>query len=261
MISERYTPTPEEKERTLAKGDLLKVSGDGIFATLQGEGVTAGEPSVFLRLHNCNLQCGFEDKGWRCDAWYTWDKTTQEYWKESSNDSIQDTTKIKKAWQEKFQESDAAPRLVITGGEPLLQQDAILNLLEELSEWHVEIETNGTLIPRDELKDCQINCSPKLATSGNSLRARYRPAALQKIASFPNSWFKFVVVTDTDIEEVRHIADENNLDYGRILLMSEGTDPDKLTASDARLETIARSMGSAVTARNQIFWFGNTRAT
>src|SRR5688572_30464582 len=56
--------------------DKIKLSGDGAFYTLQGEGPTMGMPAVFVRLHVCNLKCEW------CDAWYTWNPDTVEYWTE-----------------------------------------------------------------------------------------------------------------------------------------------------------------------------------
>jgi len=47
-----------------------------IFYSLQGEGVTAGTPTVFLRLANCNLSCSW------CDTKYTWDWQSYDYGRE-----------------------------------------------------------------------------------------------------------------------------------------------------------------------------------
>ena len=164
------------------------MSGDKVFATLQGEGLleseggTAGCPAVFFRLHYCNLHCG-QPCGWKCDTGYTWDTSREEYWKEPEDWTIGKTKReIEKAWKEKFaDEKGAEKRLVITGGEPLLQQDLIIKFLEKMSEWKVEIETNGTLLPQNELRRCQINCSPKLSNSGNEKEIRLKPMVLEKI--------------------------------------------------------------------------------
>lgn len=261
-MTERYEPTVEERTFTQGRGDCLRVSGDGFFATLQGEGVTAGRPVVFMRLHDCNLQCGLAGKGWRCDTWYTWDKTTPEYWRESLHVPVERATDtINQLWEAKHSEVEDR-RLVISGGEPLLQQSQIRRLLPRLPNWQVEIETNGTVLPHTDLKTVQLNCSPKLATSGNAQRARYRPRVLQRIATFPNSWFKFVIADeDQDIAELTSIVETNSLDYARVLLMSEGSDREKLIASDRRLEDIATSLGCGITKRNHIFWFGDKRRT
>lgn len=260
-MTEAYIPTAAERENLHAQGDFLKLSGDGVFATLQGEGATAGVPAVFLRLQTCNLQCGANGEGWRCDAWYTWDRTTPEFWQETTNQPVGEVVdRINAAWEERFG-AEYEPTLVITGGEPMLQQTKMLSLIQNFPDWKIEIETNGTIMPSDELKKCQINCSPKLSTSGNTLRARYRPDVLKKIASFPNHWFKFVVASESDVQEIIEIVEANGFDFGRVLLMSEGIEPETLRQSDERLSSIAHALGCAVTARNQIFWFGNTRAT
>lgn len=260
-MTQGYIPSTAERQETLRKGDFLKLSGDGVFATLQGEGVTAGFPAVFLRLQNCNLSCGAAGQGWQCDAWYTWDRSTPEYWQETKNVPIEEAAvAIKGAWQTAFGERSDR-RIVVTGGEPLLQQRKILDLLSFLPNWAIEIETNGTILPDKQLASAQINCSPKLASSGNKLSARYRPKILRSIAAMPNAWFKFVIVDDADVEEVNKIVNENSIDYSRVLLMSEGTDAAKLQENDAKLAEIADSLGARLTSRNQIFWFGNTRAT
>ena len=61
---ERYQVTVDDRLRIKPQADMLKVSGDQIFATLQGEGVTAGSKAIFLRLHFCNLACG-KESGWQ----------------------------------------------------------------------------------------------------------------------------------------------------------------------------------------------------
>ena len=256
-----YIPSQAERDNAHASGDFFRVSGDSVFATLQGEGVTAGEPAVFLRLQNCNLHCGANENGWYCDAWYTWDRSTPEFWREQSNTTVSDVAElIKTSWYSSYPASKD-PRLVITGGEPLLQQPRISELKQSLDTWEIEIETNGTLVPDEELADCQFNCSPKLASSGNSLRERFRPSALNAIANMPNSWFKFVISGEGDIDEVKGIVDQTDITCDRVLLMSEGTVPDELRRSDEYLTELAKGLGCLVTARNQIFWFGNKRAT
>lgn len=257
---EQYVPLPEERDRHLQRHQKMSLSGDGIFATIQGEGVTAGAPAVFLRLQDCNLHCGKDNIGWQCDAWYTWDKTTPEFWKERSNRDIEDVAQdVNSAWLETFSDIELDQRLVITGGEPLLQQVKIASLLDMLKEWDVEIETNGTVVPHESLTSCQFNCSPKLASSGNSLRTRYRPEAIKAIASMPDSWFKFVVSVPKDEEEISSMIEECNIPPQRVLIMSEGTDTKTLSAHNPHIVQVANRIGGTAIERNHIFWFGDKR--
>jgi organic radical activating enzyme len=136
---------------------------------LQGEGASIGRPCVFLRLSRCNLACQW------CDTAYTWhfegDNRPHKDGIAFSRDQNQVT------WSE---EETAArikelgghlpyPRLVITGGEPLLQGLALVKLLAHLPGWRIEVETNGSVAPTAALDPliAQYNVSPKLAHSGN----------------------------------------------------------------------------------------------
>lgn len=261
-VAEKYIPTVEEKDIYRARRDFLSISGDGVFATLQGEGVTAGLPAVFLRLQDCNLHCGKDGIGWRCDAWYTWDKSTPEFWKERQNNLPHEVAEeISSAWLEAFGSTEAEPRLVITGGEPLLQQDKVIELVHLLNDWKIEIETNGTIAPRTELQNYQINCSPKLSSSGNPVRSRYRPEVLRAISNLSNSWFKFVVSGPEDEGEIRTIVRECGISPEKILLMSEGVSRDALETRNILIESIASRIGGVAIRRNQIFWFGDRRRT
>src|SRR6185436_10838972 len=103
-----------------------------IFESVQGEGASAGEPSVFLRLSTCNLRCTW------CDTKYTWDWTAFRYEDEVHPMNVDEVRK-------RIVQS-ASGRLIVTGGEPLLQRRELEALLAELPEdLYVEFETNGTL--------------------------------------------------------------------------------------------------------------------
>lgn len=255
-----YRPTQEDLLRIRQRVDKLKVSGDGVFATLQGEGVTAGKPAVFLRLQLCNLACG-KNGGWKCDTGYTWDRDREEYWKEPEDWGYKETAqRIEEAWSGKFGNLDAR-RVVITGGEPMLQQGKIAELLEDLPGWSVEIETNGTIVPLPALSDCQINCSPKLSNSGNERRKRYKPEVLKHINSLPNSWFKFVVTGTQGFEEIETIVEECGIDSKKILIMPEGQTTQEVEhhAEMVRDEALRRDL--KLINRNQFIWFGPKRKT
>ena len=109
-----------------------------IFESIQGEGTNAGIESIFIRTAICNLKCSW------CDTKYTWDWENFDYDVEVHEMSI---SQIKQKL-----ENFSAKNIVITGGEPLLQQEELISLLTSLQKkFFVEIETNGTLLPVDEL--------------------------------------------------------------------------------------------------------------
>lgn len=234
---------------------LLSRMKDGapeIFATVQGEGPSAGVPSVFVRLADCNLRCTW------CDTRYTWD------W--SKHDRAAETVELPVA--------DVAERVlaisgegvrsaVFTGGEPLLQQDALTELAAALRErgFRVEIETNGTVVPTEALASRvdQWNVSPKLASSGNAERARQRPAALAWFASRPEATFKFVLTSEADVAEVRELAAALDLPRERVSLMPEGTDAATIASRSRWLADECRQYGYRLGTRLHVFLWGSER--
>ena len=210
-----YKPTPEEATELKIKPHKIKVSGDQVFFTLQGEGQSIGKAAVFLRLHFCNLRCGW------CDTKYTWDKKTPEFWKEGEDWTLEQAVKNVSQFP--------ANRLVITGGEPMLQQPNIAKLMDKMPDWIFEVETNGTIPPMPSLAErCQFNVSPKLENSGNPFGLRFKPAALRRFNALPKTTFKFVVQQAEDLKEIDKIVDDCNLDPAKIIIMPEGTTQDEI---------------------------------
>lgn len=129
-------------------GDKLFVTS--IFYTLQGEGPYRGEPAVFVRLAKCNLNCSFCDTFFDDGDWMT---------TEEIDTRIHDV--IHKHFDGAVPEwadlvyGDGAdtvvkPRsmvLVVTGGEPMLQQN-LVPFLEymNLRFAKTQIESNGTIV-------------------------------------------------------------------------------------------------------------------
>lgn len=259
-MTDRYVPTTQDILRLRVDPNKFKVSGDEVFATLQGEGITAGSPSVFLRLQLCNLACGVNG-GWKCDTGYTWDRTTPEFWNEPADwDYDYTAERIQMAWNGKFGQQEGQ-RIVVTGGEPLIQQKKIAELRRRLPGWEFEIETNGTIMPIPELSDCQFNCSPKLSNSGNPLEKRYKPNVLKHINKLPKSQFKFVVTKPDDFLEVQQMIDECNLNPEKILVMPEGQTAEEVALHAYAVADEVASRGWKITMRNQLIWYGSKRRT
>ena len=245
-MTETYTPTDQDRQSVKMQPDMLKISGDGAFFTVQGEGESIGKPAVFLRLNFCNLQCGW------CDTKYTWDVTSKEFWTEGQDWSYE------KAVLEISQYP--AKRLVITGGEPMLQQDRIGKLIELLPEWEIEIETNGTIAPSEELTNrCQFNVSPKLENSDNSIEKRLKPDILKKFNDQARSTFKFVVQDKADLDEVDRIVEACGLDQAKILIMPEGISEEDIRQHALQVIEGVKTRGWRLTPRLQVMLWGDER--
>jgi 7-carboxy-7-deazaguanine synthase len=216
-----------------------------IFASLQGEGPSMGKPVAFVRLSRCNLACHW------CDTPYTW------HFEGDNRPHRGGETYDRKANQLVLPVADVAARiaalgqarLVITGGEPLLQSAKLAAMLALLPGMAVEVETNGTVEPApafDKRVD-QYNVSPKLAHSGN-------PADL----ALP---FKFVIAQPSDVDEVLALAARHAIPRSRIWLMAEGTDADTLHAREKWLAPICIENSLTLSKRMHIELFGDTRGT
>ena len=233
--------------------------GPEIFASIQGEGPSAGMPVAFVRLSRCNLACVW------CDTAYTWHFEGDERPHRSGE------TFTRKANQLKLDEVEVAERiaalgqkrLVITGGEPLLQAGALAAMLEHLPDMQVEIETNGTVDPppRLDVRVDQYNVSPKLAHSGNPAELALKPEMLDRWATDERAAFKFVVAKPGDVEEVLALVREFAIPSGRVFLMPEGTDSATLRSRMEWLVPLCLKHGFRLSDRQHIHLFGDTRGT
>ncbi|MDE2596491.1 MAG: 7-carboxy-7-deazaguanine synthase QueE [Sphingomonadales bacterium] len=230
-----------------------------IFASLQGEGLSAGRPSVFVRLSRCNLACHW------CDTAYTWRFT-------GDNRPHDDGLAFDRAANQlTLSEDDVAARiialggtrLVVTGGEPLLQGAALARLVALLPGWHVEVETNGTVAPATALDPLvqQYNVSPKLAHSGNPAELALIPERLAGWAADPRAQFKFVIAGPEDLAEVLALRDAHAIPPARIWLMPEGRDSAVIRERLAWLGDICSKNEFNLTDRLHIHLWGDTRGT
>jgi 7-carboxy-7-deazaguanine synthase len=116
------------------------------FYSLQGEGVRAGTPNVFIRFTGCNQTCRVESHGFDCDTEFT---SGRKYTLQELYEFVQELSK------------DCAC-LVLTGGEPGLQVDReFCDYFKGLG-YYLAIETNGS-IDLSGLGIDWITVSPKVA--------------------------------------------------------------------------------------------------
>lgn len=241
---------------TLATDDT---GGPEIFASLQGEGPSMGMPVAFVRLSRCNLACQW------CDTAYTWRF-------EGDNRPHRDGIAFdRKANQVTLSPRETAARiaalgqkrLVITGGEPLLQAPALAELLAHLPDISVEIETNGTVAPpvRLDVRVDQYNVSPKLAHSGNPADLALLPERLDAWATEPRAFLKFVIASPEDVDEVLALQRRYRFRPERVFLMAEGTDSAALRARQSWLSDLCLTHGFRMSDRMHIHLYGDTRGT
>ena len=136
-------------------------TGFSVAGTFQGEGRMQGIPSLFIRTSGCNLRCGFKLQDGTvsiCDTSYA-----------SYSPTLMDVYSPEQITQViKNNMGDNIKHVVISGGEPTLQEEGLSELLPLLKQLglHITIETNGTkfaesLVPYIDL----ISMSPKLSAS------------------------------------------------------------------------------------------------
>ena len=233
-----------------------------IFASVQGEGRSAGQACAFVRLSRCNLSCVW------CDTAYTWRFTGDNRPHRDGMDFDRNTNQVTLD-EDAVAHAIAAlgrSRLVVTGGEPLLQAPALarmLTTLRRLQPTFVEVETNGTVAPPaalDGLVD-QFNVSPKLSHSGNSADLALRPEALSAFAQDPRAAFKFVIADLQDTDEVLAIAAEHAIPHAKIWLMPEGRDSATLRDRSRWLAEYCSKHELNFSDRLHIHLFGDTRGT
>lgn len=240
--------------------------GPEIFHTLQGEGPSAGTPVVFIRASRCNLHCVW------CDTDHTWNfentpwphekEVAPGYQKHRKSDVTIDLTPADAA---RVILAFACPRVVITGGEPLLQEDGFLEMIQliraEMPECAFEVETNATRIPSSAFHDAvdQFNVSPKLANSAVPESLRLISEALAFFAGSPKSWFKFVLTSPADLGEIQTLRVRFSIPRERILLMPEGRTTADLDHHAPIVADLCRDLGFRFCDRLHVRLWGDKR--
>ncbi|MFC5186803.1 7-carboxy-7-deazaguanine synthase QueE [Actinomadura harenae] len=214
--------------------------------TCQGEGASLGQCAVFVRLGLCNLSCAW------CDTPYTWDR--------AHYDLRHQPAPISREVVWARIRAIPAPLVVITGGEPLIQQRRLTWLIDRCSAAGrmVEIETNATLVPSLPMLQCRarFNASVKLASSGVPAARRIRPEAIRALAKARTCW-KFVVNDLADLEEIADL--ENRFGLAPIWVMPEGTDATTILRRLHEFADPVLARGWNLTPRLHVLLWGDER--
>ena len=197
----------------------------------------------------CNLACTW------CDTRYSWDWAAFSYDEQvmamHSNEVLERVAAL------------STPAVVITGGEPLLQQQGLEPLVADLggTGHTVSVETNGTIAPSKALSATvsHWSVSPKTASSGNPAGKSEVAAALEAFAALPNADWKFVIVERRDLGEAASLAARYGVEPERVVLMPEGTTAAALRERSEWLAAECAERGFRFSSRLHVLLWGAER--
>jgi len=171
-----------------------------IFETVEGEGLQAGYPTVFVRVFHCNLRCTW------CDTTYSYAPAKPEF--EATIEEIVNRVK-----------SFRSQRICFTGGEPLIHREKSAALLLAMADLEhivdIHIETNGAidLQPFEQLRNSHHDLQKKmrfvmdykLPASGEMDRMH-----MENFKELQHQdEIKFVVGSENDFEITKQVVSEH----------------------------------------------------
>lgn len=214
--------------------------------TFQGEGPSAGQRAAFLRLADCNLACAW------CDSRHSWD------WRRYDRAAETELVSVETVADRLV--TLGTDLVVITGGEPLLQAEAVTELASVLraAGRRVEVETNGTIPPPQQLTDLieRFNVSPKLRNAGLGSRP-IDAAALSAFVASGKAVFKFVVCGADDAAQIAALQHAHGLDP--VWVMPQATSPEEVVSGIRQLAETALEHRWNLTGRLHILLWGDQR--
>jgi len=150
-----------------------------IFSSLQGEGRFQGIPTLFIRLHGCNLRCSYCDALPAVEGEDYREMTVKEVLRKINECGLND--------------------ICITGGEPFMQQRELYDLLKVATEKRVSVETNGSF----DLKEAvamfpDVHFSVDWKTPGSGAES-FNTGNIDAVRS-GKGWIKFVVSSRDDLD-------------------------------------------------------------
>ena len=238
-----------------------------IFYSIQGEGLLAGVPSVFIRLAGCPLHCTW------CDTKYAWDPNAGDDLTIPQIIERIENLKLPPPTHQKINKINSAVSavksrfVVLTGGEPMANPQ-LAQLAKALNEQgkHITIETAGVAyIPR--LACDLLSISPKTSNSGTksppACPEQSRRDAFftikQLIEHYPYQ-LKFVVDSPNDLFEIQQIVKSlGDFDLTRVMLMPQAKTRDDLIAKSPMVAELCKNTGYVFCNRLQIFLYNARR--
>ncbi len=253
-------PIVRDEDGVLLKN--LPETGIDIPGTIQGEGKLAGMPSLFVRLAGCNLRCEWilpDGSKSKCDTAYASFELVN-----VRQECVDVVARLVRNNLENIS------HVVITGGEPFLQANALAEFCCDLKRnkgIHITIETNGTLFDNDVANYVDLfSISPKLSYSLGGKSVEDLEIEVQRFIDFVNKnkgkelQLKFVVSTkDNELEIKNFLSKLNYLDNSDVLIMPAGDSEELLSISSPVALTMAIKNGWRFCWRLHVSLFGNKK--
>lgn len=243
----------------------LKVSE--CFYSIQGEGPSAGVPAIFLRLSGCNLTCGGLNtcKTGELDNGATWRCDTIEVWLKGENVSPHN---LILDWENKgwLHNIKNGAHIVVTGGEPLLQEDALVAFFQTLEvlvkkKLYIECETNGTIRPASDFDYfiSQYNVSPKLKNSGMPKDKRINGHAIQFFKRSEKATFKFVIRARDEYDQLLgDYITPFNINKSKIMIMPAASSRQAFVLNSLPILELCKQENIRFSPRYQLLFWDKT---
>lgn len=276
-----------------------------VFLSLQGEGLHTGTPSIFIRYVGCTLRCpGFSrPKAERnlpneevkkviseigrykkledlplvktgCDSYPSVYPEFRHLCHSYTTDEL-----IEKIDNLTAGLDQSKIDLVFTGGEPLLHQEAIVDLLLTLKIknykfTNITFETNGTVALKNSFIDSlrlaysvTISVSPKLSLSGEPLQKRFNLEAIESLVDFcfltkNTIYFKFVVAEEDDVKEVNDLMKKiqeytDTYNFLVYLMPVGGVKSESTHLTEKQVADLCIKYGYRMCLRTHLYIYGN----
>lgn len=236
------------RDMEITEPRIVKIS-EMFGPVLQGEGRSVGKPCVFIRFALCNLDCRW------CDTPFTWD------WKGKNGIAFDPAEEIHRLSVEEIVEwCSPQYRVIISGGEPFVQRQALLELTDALiaNDHGVEVETNGTFSPEGFNEAIRFNVSPKINSSGVAFNRAIKPEILEEFVE-RSAIFKFVVSDSNDIRDIEELRKQIYIPKSMIYLMPEGRTREEILAKLPALFEICSKNGWSLSPRLHVLAFNDKR--
>lgn len=176
-----------------------------IFTSLQGEGIWIGQPTIFVRLAGCNLECKW------CDTPFAQKEEGEEM---SVRDILERVSQM---------DGKLIGHVCITGGEPLYQEE-VFELVEDFLArgLHVVLETNGSLSVEHMPCENLLCISMDMKTPSSGMHEKCKPIFIEDLG--PLDQLKFVIEDEEDYEYAVELLEDHPVRCHVIFTPAGGTD-------------------------------------